>query len=270
MPAYVETTTSPCSRKTTPSPARSKMPLKGSNEVIYKIDLLMEKMRKRLTFSDLRLSERFPENRLRILFHFRTKYSSEQWACCLLPEMAIKPLAYEKIIRSYPDKVAVLVDVVRIVKGPKRRVSALVWFDPVDSFYRRFPRSCYFSSLEGVVFLGCIEDGKCYELPSALAYPPALSSLNQLESKMIQGATQVLDNVSGNGQHLKSGDRQSRKILLSLQSLRISIGANYTLVSVPKIGGCDIEINEVFFGPFDFYANENQSGLSGEILHNDE
>jgi len=236
-------------------PTRPQVVLKTSDEIIDHCHRLTEKIKERLTLQNLRLSDRFLNNSLRILIHVRAKDSSKEWACCLLPEMAIEPLALKKIIAANADQMAVLVNNVRIVKIPKRTISTLVWFERVNSFYRRFPRSLYFSDLKGLIVLGRVENRECYSLPSALAYTPALSSLNKLEGEMIQGTTQVVQNVSSNGKNVKFGDWEFGKILEGLARLRVSLASDHVQVSIAKGIGLPLEICEMFFGPFDLYPN---------------
>jgi hypothetical protein len=158
--------------------------------------------------------------------------------------------------------VAMLVDVVEIMQMPKRRVSVLVWFERVDRFYRRFPRSLYFSSLTSLVIRGvslpALYNGKLYALPKLFAYRSTQPSFDKLKGKMVKSASEVLQNVACDGKYLKPGDREFRKILDGLSRFRIVLGSDYMRISVAKGFGLNLEILEVLFGPFDFNADQKE------------
>src|SRR5882762_2610573 len=150
-------------------PTRPKVVLKRSDEIIHKLNLLTEKYEKRLTFGNLRLSARFLSGELRIVIHFRPKDSLKEWVCGLLPEVSVDPSTFNEIVRSHPDKMAMFIDIVRIMQVPKRRISAFVWFESVDSFYSRLPRSLYFSTLKSLVLRGLLDDGETNTTPDFFA-----------------------------------------------------------------------------------------------------
>ncbi|HVB56590.1 MAG TPA: hypothetical protein VNE63_09195 [Candidatus Acidoferrales bacterium] len=234
------------------------MGLKACDETINVINRLTEKFEKRLTLSNLKLAQRFLDNELRFLIHFRPKDSSKEWACCLLPVSSVESLALKQIALANSDKVAVLIDIIHIMETPKRRISTLIWFERVNRFYSHFPRSLYFSSLHSFVIRGLLADGEPDALSSFLAYRSALSGLDELKGKMVQRTAKVLQNVSRDSKYLKSGDRQFRKILDRLSRLRVCLGSDHVSVSIAEGFGLSLEISEVLFGPFDFYADQNE------------
>lgn len=247
-----------CQDSRVPSPlSRPEVPLKLSDQIIHELNRLTKKFDERLTLANLRLSDRFLDNELRILVHFRAKNSSEKWACCLLPILSVESLALEQVVGSNWDQIAVLVDVICMIKRPKRKVSALVWFERVDSFYRRFPRSLYFSSLQSLVIRGGVKNGKRNTLSALLAYRPALPSLNQLEGEVVKGATEVLQNIASSRKNLKPRDRELREVSLGLQRLRVSLGSDDIRVRFAKGLGLSFKVCEVLFGPFDFYPDKD-------------
>ncbi len=246
-----------------------KVRFKGRDKVIDELNHITEKLEKRLTLGNLRLAQRFLNNNLRILIHFRPEDSLEEWFCCLMPVAAVEPLALKQIVGANGDNVSVLVDVIHVMQEPKRLVSAsaLVWFERINRFYSRFPRSLYFSSLKSLVFVGFLDDGECNTSPHLLADAPMQSNLNQVKGKMVEGAAKVLQDISCRCENVESGNGEFGKILHSLTRLRVVLGPDYMRVSIAKGLGLSLKILEVLFGPFDFDTNQNEPFLCRKSLH---
>jgi hypothetical protein len=216
----------------------------------------MEKLKERLTFGDLRLSERFEKGDVHLLIHFGAKDSPEEWVACLTPVLPIEVISLKQIVFSDGDKKAVFVDVVRVVEAPEKVIPTLIRFDRVDPFFRVFPHSLYFSSFSSFIFVGTDENGET-SIPARLR--AGTPYLDKLMGKMIEGTPKVLDDVPSHSEELETGNRQASEILDGLSRLRVFLGSDYVRVGFAEEFRLPFEVREVLFGPFDLHLNGNQS-----------
>ena len=101
------------------------------------------------------------------------------------------------------DNQAVLIDVVQAVEGPEvGPLPSLVWFERADCVNRVLPHALYFSQKSGFEFFGAFGNKKARLIPVTLG-PPSADQI-ELLGQMVEGASQVVENVPGDG---RKGDR---------------------------------------------------------------
>src|SRR5258708_12321572 len=130
----------------------------------------MEHWEHRFRFSDPRLADRFLHFGLNILLHLRLN-TGEVGVLCFQEISPWHPIRREKEIRRNGKQGTVLVHNVKLVDSPERIISALVRFEPVDSFYRFREHSLYFSSLSGFVLGSTLRNRELH--------PPQLTRLHR-------------------------------------------------------------------------------------------
>lgn len=228
-----------------------------ADQSINKTNDLMEKWEKRLTLANLRLAERFGAGEINFLIHFRRRNSVEEYVLCLKPIVSFESIANEQAVTKDSEIESVFVDVVQLVQTPERIVPALVRLEMIDSFYGRWPHSLYFSNLRGFVVLGVANDWEGNPIARSGA---GCSNQSKLISQMVERTSEILNDVSCNGQQLKRGDGILSNVRgacrhLNPPAAKILIGNDYLVCNSLKGIGEDIELQEVLFGPFDFHAD---------------
>jgi len=243
---------------------------KGGNDGLDALNSFTEKWEKRLTLSNLRLSERFANDELRIIIHFRAKDTLEKWACCLTEIRSIEPLALEQIRMTNGNKLAMLVDVIKVMNHPQRSIPSLVWFEGIDSFYRRLPRALYFSSLQSFIVLGHIENGKADSFTAPCSDRPSLSGLHELKREMVESTPKVLQHVASNGEKFKTRKGWGFERPGFFSCFRVHIGLNNLEVLITPDFRTRLEVLEVIFGPFEFDQDKYKPIFSGEVIFSGE
>ncbi len=242
-----------------------KKPFEARDEVVHKIDQLMERWDKRLTFQNLRFIERFVDFELEILIRYGSSDAFDDplkdWIACLEPEPAVEPVAGEQKVVSDREEKTVLVDVIKLMDFPERFVSALVRFEPVDRFYGLLPHSLYLSSLSGFVYLGTRRSG---ERNVAVGFSPRESDLGKVIRQVVESTPDVLDDVSSGRNDIKWENGKRSEAKRAFSSLRIVMHPDNMHILVPKLDDFGIQLREVLLGPFDLYPNEHKPIFGGQ------
>jgi hypothetical protein len=77
--------------------------------------------------------------------------------------------------------------------------------------------------------------------------------------KVIESAPKIVDDIPRSGESVERENWQSSEPLNLVSTVRIFLGADNCELLVPK-GSKDLfEITEVLLGPFNFYADKNES-----------
>ena len=258
------------------------------NQTLNKIHHLMERWEQRITLRNLRLSDRFLKLELHILLDFIVKDTGERWIACLekIPE-GREPIVQHDAIAVNRKQSTMLIDVVKLVDSPEQIVPILVWLECIDSFYGFGAHTLYFSSLLPFVSNGILSNRE-FDEPrrrKAGTYP------NQLICQVIEGATEVLDDITGGTNSREAqgskrpksedrGDELSRReitclyakdswIILSEQLSRcqIRIGGDSVNLLVPKSDDLRLQVQEMLLGPVNFYADQSQSVVGRKWHH---
>ena len=238
---------------------------KARDESLHNFNEVMERHEKRLTLRNLRFAERFRDGELRIILHFGAKDAGEGWVVSYQPVLSIKSDPLQEIVVAESEKKSMLINVVELMELPERVVPALVRFERVDSFYRFWPHSLYFSNLRGFIYLGAATNGEC-DLRIDVARVDS-SDEHELVCKVVKSAAEILDNVSGGGKQVKRGLRDADRAIYinsALPSLRVILGPNCIRVRLAEFASFGFQLNEVLFGPFDLYPDEHKPTFSGQ------
>ena len=133
-------------------------------------------------------------------------------------------------------------------------VATFVWFDRVDRFYRLLPHARYFSHFAAFVSRGTAEDREASLTPRLDTVTP---NQHQLVRQVVEGAPQVLENVSDDNREVERNLITSGQIINSLSRLRIVLDLNEIRFFAKKGPGLKIKIVDVLFGPLNFYPDES-------------
>lgn len=263
----------------------------GENNVINQIKHLLERFEQRLTLSNPRLSKRYDEVTLQLLLHFRTR-DGEEFVACLQREDRrcerhekvgpvgirkghIRPVTTSKrlhdgsaftwrdaaeVIRvSHCDQQAVLVDVVKFVEQPERVVPTFVWFDRVDYVYSILPHALYFSSASGFVYRGTVKNRERCPKRGIFA-----SNQDQLMGQVVQRTSEIVQSVAGDCRKRRRSLWKIIDVKRKLARLRIALASDYIWLGEAKPECIDfgLQVVDVLFGPFDFYADKSESFVS--------
>lgn len=251
------------------------------DKAIYNLRRSEEKFQDRLTLNNLRLHERYVEGELDIFVAFKVPLDTEHWIALLCAQKvaasrdrqpdeligqsaSIKSqMAREHLLKSptadfYSDftdggnsseQELMLVDIVQIVEGPEYLVPSLIRIGSADDICGLRVDSLYFSARLGFVLLQTWKDRE-----SRLMLPLRLipGGENQLMNEVVEGASQVVDRVSGDqGQFF----RDRRTLLQKANShvlFDIILWADRVSIGIEERGVFPCEIRDVLFGPFDF------------------
>jgi hypothetical protein len=143
------------------------------------------------------------------------------------------------------------------VNAPERVIPALVRFERINRFYRFWPHALYFSSLAGFVSIKTLRERK-----HGVFRGSASGNLDEVNCEMVERSSQVMDEVTGYGNGIKRELGEFGKLPVGLASIRILLGDNYCHALVPESSEFGLQVEEVLFGPLDFYADQNDSVLS--------
>jgi hypothetical protein len=171
--------------------------------------------------------------------------------------------ASHQIAGSDGKEGTVFVDVIKLVDSPERIVSAFVWFEPVDLFYRFRSHSLYFSSFVGFVLGGSLRNGK-FDLPEFFIGKTRRTHNGEMLCEVVKRRSEVVNHISSNGNDIEGKSRDALQIGRSVQErygmgrdIKIDIANDYVRVFEGQNLGC--QITQVLLGPFDLYANQNNS-----------
>src|ERR1035437_6400031 len=195
---------------------------KPSNDVADKMTQLVERWEQRIRQTNRRFNERFLAGEIHILIIFRLVETNEVWFVCL------ESNSPDNHILSDRQNETVLIGIVESSEQPKCLASTFVRLEPINSLNRFPPRTLYASSLSGFITLKGMEYRELNVFPffgGSLA--PRRPNYNQVESEMIESATQVVDHISRNGGNIGTVDIKGPEFKAWLSSLRIKIDSNH-------------------------------------------
>ncbi len=257
----------------------------NGNDVINQIGHLMERFNNRLTLNNPSLGERYDKVELHILLHFRFRDSEEYIACFQrdMPDIHESPMkvrngiigptspetfnhlcpytwqdAVRRQRRNGGNQQAVFVEVVKRMEPPENFIPTFVWFDRMDSVYGILPHSLYFSNHAGFVFRGVIKNREI-NMPSVPAASPTGTNLEKLEGHMVKGASEVLQNITDDCADGRKNVFNADEVIGVLSRLWVALGFDYIWIGGKEGFTRDIQIIDVLFGPFDFYADNCDS-----------
>ncbi len=241
--------------------------LEDKNRALCSVNQLLQRWEHRITPNNLRLAERFLNLELHILLHLRIIETGIVWGVLLEKELPVEPRGVQKEVMSKREQSSMLINAVKLVNAPERIIPAFVWLEPIQSFYDLWPDAVYNSGLTGFVTIQILANRKVI-----LCGNSASCNQKQAAHQVVEGASQIVRDVACPSEHF---DREARHSSVSIGSgetlleferglirraistLQVSIGDNYVSALCGQDVGC--EILEVLFGPFNFYADQNES-----------
>ena len=143
---------------------------------------------------------------------------------------------------AYGNEQAVLVDIVKGMQPPEIvPLPSLIWFERAERVLSVLPYSLYFSGKKGYVSLGVVFNE---EVDFVRSFATTPSSQKKLIGKVIEAASEVLDDVPGNGSQINRGGFSLRYIIDQFTRLRIALSSDLIGSGVLEGVDCSIEIME--------------------------
>src|SRR5271157_3064634 len=210
-----------------------------SNHSLNSINELMQRWQDRSTMRNLRLADRFIDFELHVLLYVRVKLGGESWGVLFEPESPVKI----DTISADLKQCTMLVNAVQLVDTPKRVIPTLVRCKPVDLLLRFWPDALYFSLLDGFISIPILRDW---------------------ESRL-----------AGRGISWKNVERPKCQAgwcgnpLSELAHIRLEIGQSHIHAVIPTSDEFPLQIEDVLFGPFNFYPHKGDS-IVGRCWHDSE
>src|SRR6202171_569827 len=241
----------------------------AADDVVHKLRQLMKRWEKRLTFDNIQFSRRFLASEIQILVHFGVcdplDNSVKEWIACFEPITAIETCSGKQAIVPDGDEGSVFVDVVKLIQSPERVIPTLVRLERINGFHCFRKHSLYFSSLHGFVYLESLCDRERNIPVGFYVGGPVLSkpNLSEVPSQMVQGTSEILNDVSGRRDDVERQNRERREAQAALAGIRIIMGANDMHILAPNISALGLKLRQVLFGPFNFYPDEYKAVLRG-------
>jgi hypothetical protein len=239
--------------------------LEAKNQTLDKIHKLMQSWEQRITLQNRRLIDRFSDFSIYILLHIRIQ--SEVWVCRLQkelpePKKILDPVGGEQRVMANGEERSVLVDNIKLVNTPKGVVTTSIRLERVNGFYRGLSHSMYFSNLVPLVS-GFVLRNRELDIAGGLL---SRTHPDQLICQMVKCGAQIMDNISGAGNHIEGNSSERGEILKAVSRCRIDLFQDHLLARVPESGQLDVEIFEVLLGPLNLYADQYQPLLRAETV----
>jgi len=159
---------------------------------------------------------------------------------------------------------AVLIDVVQAIENPDLvALPSFVRLDTEQRINSILPHALYWSTKSGFIFFGAIPNDE-----SNIFIGSGNTTVNeqQLISQMIQCAPQVLNHISSDGGDDERDMLHARQIMAHLSGLNIILGNNVIRIAAKECNKFDLKIDDVFFGPFNFYLDKCQPLIRGQKI----
>ena len=164
-----------------------------------------------------------------------------------------KPHCYEKPVLVYD---------VESVKGKKRIVPSLVRLQFLDQAHRSIAGSVYFSPKLGFKVLSAFPDKEL-----GLIIGSASIGVNELPRQMIQGRTQIVDNIASDGGESQRNCVLDPNVNDPIAGLSINLGNRRIRLTFEKGLDFRFEITDVLFGPVDLGFDARSSSRPGQVLN---
>lgn len=227
---------------------------KPRNDVADKMGQLVERWEQSISSTNRRFGARFLAGEIHILIVFRIIETNEVWFVCL------ERCSSDNHILANGQDETVLVSVVESAEKPEGLTSAFVWLERINGLNRFPPRTLYASSLSGFITL----QGMKYRELNIFPYfggdfVKRNANRDQMKDKMVESASQVVNNISSDCGNLGRIDIERPEIKRWLPSLHLRIEANQLKGCFAKRLDSHFEIVEVLLGPFNFYKNQSES-----------
>lgn len=250
--------------------------LKQVNSVADQVSVMLERFKKRLTLDNARLVDHYLENELAILVRFRLPVATEVDFVAHFSRSGFFIKTGEKEGRIFEskrhqnvlhdigsladgcdrDQQTVLVDSIKAINdGEIRALPAIVWLDTVDRVYSILPQALYFSCNTGFVLRGAAV-GR--EVQIGVPNVSIRADEVQLLDQMVEGTPDALNDLARDGGHFDGNRRDLRDVIAQVSRIRVCLGDDFIGVGLEEGSENIAQLNEVLFGPFNFYPNERE------------
>ena len=253
------------------------------DDVLDKLNKLMERWNDRLTMNNLRLAERYFKAKLHILVHFRVGGIDEEFVAHLQRVQIVggfkeqvelrEDRQFPRQLRHVPQDVgtdvnapegrpngyqqAVLVGVIQFMEHPElMSLPTLVRLDRANRFYSGLRQALYFSGAIGFVFRGSVLNRKV-DMAAGIAGCKRADH-EELEREMVQGAAEAVNGVASENGEASRRVPDARDIVDWFSRVRIALGPDFIRVGVEECADDAIQVMDVLFGPFDFRPDAEQ------------
>ena len=260
--------------------------LHARNDVFDVVGDLNERWQNRLTLDNPNFVERYVKVELHILVYFRVGMIGEQYVAILQGENKVlgnkRNLIWPIVPgskttlsgginmdhspwqnrsggdsaqrHSHRNQESVFVDIIKLTENPERVVPTFVWLKTVDNSDSVIPHALYFSLTRGFVFRGIVGVNDRETNPLSLGIGERRSEIgfanfHDVPRKVIKGASEVLDNVSGDNCDVNRCISDRGDVVKELSCLRVALASNFIGVGVKEGADLDLQVSEVLFGP---------------------
>lgn len=271
---------------------KSEISLEAHNKTLDAIRHIRERFEQRLTIDNLRFVQRYLESDLHLLIRFTLELIPGEYIAHIerapdfgLDEQLLRPESSFSVANSNAsltvdslndlpsgsgiegntmqarngcDYHSMLVDIVKSVETPEHIIPTLVRFGSVDGIYRHLRHSLYLSTLVGFVSRGILRDWEG-STPKDLFVDCSVNQ-SELVGQVIQRRPEIEQDISGDREDARRSVPNAREIIdRSIRPLCIRLSDDSIRIGVQEGSDFGLQINEVLFGPFDFYADKRES-----------
>ena len=235
---------------------------KLAHDVGDRLEKLMERWEQRILPSDPKFGDRFLAGEIHVLVLLRDPDTGKKWVLRLEPNTNV--LRSENVELPNRKDEAVLVGIIELPEQPKRVVTALVRFEPIENFYRFPPRTLYCSALHGYETIEGMRDRELNLFPSlGSSFSVLGSDSDKLPSKVIESTSEVVNNVSDN---CGNGGFQNEEWASLVKTFHVRLHRNRVeLIRHPR-NKSRFQLLDMLIGPFDFYADQSESVVGGHRI----
>lgn len=230
-----------------------KQGLKSENQVVNAVRRLMESWEQRDARDSLGIFQRYVEGELHVLIHFRL--AGENYIAVFegrrgfgnVEEAIHRPLNTPlPDMREGDEQGVMFVGNIHCVDEPEQVVPSPIWLGSLNGILSALRHQLYFSMTMGYVTRSVLKDRKA---GTTIRDFPV--DENKLISKVVEGASEVMRNVSGNesevmGRRLELGHAKD-----IISRLRVLLGFNDIRFSFDEPVPSDFQVEDMLFGPFD-------------------
>ena len=149
------------------------------------------------------------------------------------------------------------INVVETMKHPQfMALPSLIWLDTAKHLYSVWPQALYYSLQSGFEFRGTIPDNELVSfLRTGFSCRP---DDKQLLCDVVENGSQVMNCVSGNSRNpIGHGVNLDCVAMEAIRNcFRLYLTHNFIWLGITEGLNVGLEIEDVLFGPFNFYLNE--------------
>jgi hypothetical protein len=251
------------------------------NNAICKARELVKKVENRFASSNPRIAEHYLKCDIGIYIHIRDRISPcGKEFCAVLNKSKQSETRIEDIHakkcggdsewlgnkRNFPrsestsdgQQDVVFVNIVKLVELPEKVITSTIRAQAVYDAYNVGVDSLYFSRRFGYVLGGTIANGEVGSTGGHIS-----TGLNQSTSQMIQAATKLVNDFSGDNCHSGDGDIGDKRIVnfdsKAIASLRVCLANDTVWAGFIESFQTTFEITDVVIGPLDLCSNSDES-----------